>query len=94
LGLRHGYRFDCQLDKVLDINQLTVLKGVREHLQPGGLIAIAHQPKDHGENENDTIKAGERISQRLSASGFQEIQVQLRRMNPVASVCVIGKNLA
>ena len=44
-------RFDCQLHKVVDINtfqfwddQLTALREVREHLRPGGVIAIAHQP--------------------------------------------------
>jgi ubiquinone/menaquinone biosynthesis C-methylase UbiE len=92
-------RFDRKLDKVLDINTfqfwddpLTALKGVREQLQPCGIVAIAHQPRNKGATDDDTIKAGERISQRLVASGFQEVRVELRRMNPVSAVCVIGKN--
>lgn len=94
-------RFDRKLDKVLGINsfqhwddQLTALKGIGEQLQPGGIVAIVHQPRNKGATEDDTIKSGERISQRLVASGFQEVRIELKRMNPVSAVCVIGKNPA
>jgi SAM-dependent methyltransferase len=91
--------FDRALDKVLDINafqfwsdQVAALTRVREQLRPGGIIAIAHQPRNQGATEEDAVKAGERISERLAASGYQEVRVELKRMKPVSTVCVIGKN--
>ena len=87
------------VDKVLDINsfqfwndQVTVLKEVRTRLRPGGIIAIAHQPRNRGATEDDTIKAGERISERLAASGYEEVRVEIKHLKPVPVVCVIGKN--
>lgn len=92
-------RFDRLLDKVLDINsfqfwddQLAALTSIRQQLRPGSVIAIAHQPRNKGAIENDTIKAGERIAGRLAACGFQEPRVELRQMKPVSAVCVIAKN--
>jgi SAM-dependent methyltransferase len=95
----HLSRFDCKLDKVLDINtfqfwddQLIALAGVRTLLRPGGIIAIVHQPRNKGATDEDATKAGERISERLAASGFEGVRVEFKRMNPVSAVCVIGKN--
>ena len=89
---------DRVVDRVLDINsfqfwsdQVAALTKVREQMRPGGIIAIAHQPRSQGAREADAIKAGERISERLIASGFQEARVELKRMKPVPTVCVIGK---
>ena len=93
--------FDRRIDKVLDINsfqfwddQVAVLAEIRERLSSGGIIAIAHQPRSHGATEQDTMKAGQRISGHLSAAGYQEVRVEIKHMKPVPVVCVIGKNPA
>jgi SAM-dependent methyltransferase len=91
--------FERRFDKVLDINafqfwedQSGTLAQVRQRMQPEGIIAIVHQPRNARATKEDAIKAGERISKHLSASGFQEVRVELKEMNPVAVVCVIGRN--
>lgn len=91
--------FDRRIDKVLDINsfqfwddQVAALTEIRERLRPGGIVAIAHQPRNQGATEHDTMKAGQRISGHLSASGYREVRVEIKHMKPVSVVCVIGKN--
>jgi len=93
--------FDRRIDKVLDINsfqfwddQVAVLAEIRERLSSGGIIAIAHQPRSQGATEQDTMKAGQRISGHLAAAGYQEVRVEIKHMKPVPVVCVIGKNPA
>ena len=92
-------QLDHRIGKVLDINsfqfwedQVDALRGVRQRLRPGGIIAIVHQPRNPGATEDDAIKAWKRISERLAASGYQEVRVELRKMKPVPVVGVIGKN--
>ena len=93
--------FDRRIDKVLDINTfqfwdepMRALLGLRAALKPGGIIAIVHEPRQRGATDQDTIDAGKRISETLEASGFEEVRHELRRMKPVSTVCVIGKNPA
>jgi SAM-dependent methyltransferase len=93
--------FDRRIDKVLDINTfqfwdepIRALLGLRAVLKPGGIIAIVHEPRQRGATDQDTIDAGRRISETLEASGFEEVRQELRRMKPVSTVCVIGKNPA
>jgi SAM-dependent methyltransferase len=93
--------FDRRIDKVLDINTfqfwdepMRALLGLRAALKPGGIIAIVHEPRQRGATDQDTIDAGRRISETLEASGFEEVRRELRRMKPVSTVCVIGKNPA
>ena len=90
--------FDRTIDKVLDINsfqfwddQVAVLAEIRKRLSRGGIIAIAHQPRNQGATEQDTIKAGQRISGHLAAAGYQDVRVEIKHMKPVPVVCVIGK---
>ncbi len=90
-----------KVDKVLDINtyqfwedRAATLVKVRELLRPGGIIAIAHQPRNQGATEADAVNAGQRISARLRASDYQEVRVKLKRMKSAPVVCVIGKNPA
>jgi len=93
--------FDRRIDKVLDINTFQfwdeptlALRRLRAALKPGGTIAIVHEPRQRGATDQDTIDAGRRISETLEASGFEEVRRELRRMKPVSTVCVIGKNPA
>jgi ubiquinone/menaquinone biosynthesis C-methylase UbiE len=93
--------FDRRIDKALDINTfqfwdepMRALRQLRAALKPGGIIAIVHEPRERGATDRDTIEAGRRISETLEASGFEEVRQKLRRMKPVSTVCVIGKNPA
>jgi ubiquinone/menaquinone biosynthesis C-methylase UbiE len=87
------------VDKVLDINsfqfwndQVAALREVRKRMRPGGIIVIAHQPRNPGATEVDTTKAGGQISERLAASGYEEVRVEIKHLKPVPVACVIGVN--
>ena len=93
--------FGHKLDKVLDINSfqfwpdpLSVLQRVKESLRPGGVIAIAHQPRSQGAMEKDAIQAASRIAEKLAASGFEGVHTELRVMKPVPTVCVMARRPA
>lgn len=97
----HLPSFDRRIDKVLDINTfqfweepMRVMLRLRAALMPGGTIAIVHEPRQRGATDQDTIDAGRRISETLEASGFEDVHQELRRMKPVSTICVIGKNPA
>jgi len=77
--------FDGPFDKILDVNgfqfwdnKIDVLKGLREQLGPGGLIALVHQPRNLGATEEDATEAGERFARFLEAAEFKDIKVERR----------------
>jgi len=90
--------FEEPLDKMLDVNSFQFwedpiedLKSLRDHLRPGGLIALVQQPRKPGAKEEDTIEAGEKYAECLRAAGFKEIRIEQKKMKPVSTVCVLGK---
>lgn len=92
--------FDGPFDKILDVNgyqfwpnQIEVLRQLRAQLRPGGLIALVHQPRKPGATEEDATEVGERFAHDLEMAGFQEIKVERKRMKPVSTVYVQGRNL-
>jgi len=92
--------FDGPFDKILDVNgfqfwdnQIEVLRRLREQLRAAGIIALVHQPRNLGATEEDATEAGERFAHDLEMAGFQEIKVERKRMKPVSTVYVQGRNL-
>jgi len=92
--------FDRVFDKVLDVNtfqfwenQGATFLALKKVVRPGGMIALAHQPRNHGATEKDAFAAGERISGHLAASGYGEIRVEMFPTKPVATACVIARSL-
>lgn len=92
--------FDGPFDKILDVNgyqfwpnQIEGLRGLREQLRPGGIIALVHQPRNLGATEADTTEAGERFARDLEVAGFNDIKVKRKLMKPVSTVYVQGSNL-
>ncbi|NJK48670.1 class I SAM-dependent methyltransferase [Candidatus Gracilibacteria bacterium] len=92
--------FDSPFDKILAVNNFyfwdnktEVLRRLREQLRTGGIIALVHQPRLPGTTEDDVIEAGEKFSRYLEMAGFKDIQVERKRMKPVSTVYVQGRNL-
>ncbi|HWP93914.1 MAG TPA: class I SAM-dependent methyltransferase [Thermodesulfobacteriota bacterium] len=90
-------QFDEPFDRIISINSIQFwdnpvesLKGLWNMLKPGGLIAIALQPRHPGATEEDVRDAGKEISTFLEKSGFSEIRLETKKMRPVSTVCVIG----
>ncbi len=91
--------FDKKLDKVISVNSfqfwsnpVEVLKNIRAKMKQGGIIALAYQPRKPGANEIDAFNTANKIAYDLEKAGFAEIKIEKRKMKPVMTVCVLGKN--
>jgi ubiquinone/menaquinone biosynthesis C-methylase UbiE len=88
---------DQSFDTVFSINvaqfwdqPLQVLAEVQRVLQPGGLVAIAAQPRDRGAIEETARAVGKELVEHLTALGFQQIRLETKSLKPVSIVCVLG----
>lgn len=90
------YPNEC-FDKILAINSiqfwLDPLQGLKEAhrlLKPGGLIAIALQPRSKDATEETALEIGKALVTRLRATGFSNVRRQIQPMQPVSTVCALG----
>jgi ubiquinone/menaquinone biosynthesis C-methylase UbiE len=91
-------RFEQRFDKVLAVNvymfwddPVSVLQGLRNVMNPGGVIAITLQPRRPGATAADTEAAAERISASLGAAGFDDVRTEILDVTPVVAACVLGR---
>src|SRR5262245_18778372 len=68
-----------------------VLCGLREHLRPGGILALTYQPRHASAKDADATRAGERLAELLRAAGLEDPRIELLPMKPVNAVCVLGR---
>jgi SAM-dependent methyltransferase len=90
--------FDAPFDKILAVNAtlfwsepVARLAELRQLLRPGGLIAVAHQPRDPGATDETSAARGREISAALDQAGFSEVRLETMRLKP-AVVCGLGVN--
>ncbi len=88
---------DQSFDKVFSINvaqfwdqPLQVLAEVQRVLKPGGLVAIAVQPRNRGATEETARAIGKELVENLTAVGFQQIRLEIKSLKPVSVVCALG----
>lgn len=67
------------------------LRELHRVLRPGGLIAMAVQPRGKGVTNEDSRIVGEQLRQALLAAGFSGVRLETKPMKPVAAVCAMGK---
>jgi SAM-dependent methyltransferase len=91
-------RFDGRFDKVLAVNvymfwedPVSVLRSLRQVMNPGGVIALTLQPRRRGATADDTRAAAERMSASLQAAGFSQVRTEILEMAPLAAACVLGR---
>jgi SAM-dependent methyltransferase len=103
-GLRRGV-VDLQLgsvdelfDKILAVNTMlfcsepvTRLAELRRLLRPGGLIAVAFQPRGPGAADETSAAKGREIAVALIRARFTEVRLETMRLKP-AVVCALGVN--
>lgn len=90
--------FDTPFDKLLAVNTMLFwsepvarLAELRHLLRPGGLIAVAHQPRDPGATDETSAAKGREIAAALDRAGFCSVRLETMRLKP-AVVCALGVN--
>jgi SAM-dependent methyltransferase len=90
--------FDAPFDKILAVNAVLFwtepnarFGALRELLRPGGLIAVAHQPRGPGVTDETSAARGQEIVAALSRAGFSAVQLETLDLKP-AVVCALGVN--
>ena len=88
--------FDAPFDKILAVNAIMFwsetdarLEALRRLLRPGGLIAVAHQPRGPGATDETSAAKGREIAAALVRAGFSETRVETLHLKP-AVVCALG----
>ena len=66
------------------------LKRIRRAMSPGGVLAIATQPRSRGATDATAAEAGAHVAKAVAAAGFRNVRVETRSMKPVATVCVLA----
>lgn len=84
-------------DKIFAVNvdmfwpdRVAVLRKLREHLAPGGHLALTHQPRNRAASARDTQLAAERMAADLEAAGFRSVETDLIETHPVPTARVYG----
>jgi hypothetical protein len=67
------------------------LAELRRLLRPGGLIALAHQPRGPGATDETSAARGRVIAAALDRAGFSEVRLETMRLKP-AVICALGVN--
>ena len=90
--------FDTPFDKILAVNAVLFwndtdarLAALRRLLRPGGLIAVAHQPRGPGASDETAAATGREMAAALVRAGFTDVRVETLRLKP-AVVCTLGLN--
>jgi SAM-dependent methyltransferase len=90
--------FPVRFDKVFAVNvymfwndPVTILRGVRDVMKPGGAIALTLQPRQRGATGNDTRAAAERMATSLRDAGFEKVRTEILHMTPVDAACVLAQ---
>ncbi|HYZ99268.1 MAG TPA: class I SAM-dependent methyltransferase [Acidimicrobiales bacterium] len=90
-------QFDRPFDRVMAVNSLGFwqdpekrLEELRKVLRPGGLIAIASQPRCPGATAATSDAAAGEIVALLDAVGFDDLRVERLDLQPPV-ICVLGR---
>lgn len=89
---------DQSFDVVFSINAAQfweapseVCCGIRRVLRPGGLVALAVQPRNSGATEETVTQTGDRLVRALTAAGFDNAGLARRALKPVSTVCALAR---
>lgn len=92
--------FETPFDKILAVNTMGFwrdpvarLAELRRLLRPGGLIAVAHQPRGTGATDEASTAEGREIAAALIRAGFSEVRLETLSLKP-AVTCALGVNEA
>ena len=85
------------IDKILDINSFQFwqspvedLRKLKDYLKIGGTVSLVHQPRKPGSTDDDAKSAADHFADLMREAGYQNVQIQTKKMKPVAAICVTG----
>jgi ubiquinone/menaquinone biosynthesis C-methylase UbiE len=88
---------DASFNKVFSINsfqfwpeKIRSLVAIRRVVRPGGLVAIAVQPRNQGATDATSKETGEEIVCAMKSAGMRDVSLLLKPMAPVATACALA----
>jgi SAM-dependent methyltransferase len=88
--------FGGPMDKIMAVNSVGFwedpavrLRDLRDRLRPGGVIALASQPRCPGATAETSMRAGDEIEATLIRTGFRHAHVEMLQLEPPV-VCVLA----
>ena len=93
---------DAQFDKIFAINSAQFLEGYLEgkgtikevgrvRKKPGGVLALAIQPRSKGATDDHAYQAGRGLADAMKKKpGFSDVRCESRQTKPVSTVCALG----
>ena len=88
---------DASFDKAFAINAGRFwddggrsLAELRRVLRPGGLLAVAAQPRGRGASEARATETAELLEARVRHAGFVAVRLESKRMRPASTHCALG----
>jgi ubiquinone/menaquinone biosynthesis C-methylase UbiE len=90
---------DAMFDKIFAINvahfwtnPVEVLAELQRVLKPGGLMALAIQPRIPNATEETSQETGKFLVNLLTNTGFEQVRLETKPMQPVSVVCVLANS--
>jgi ubiquinone/menaquinone biosynthesis C-methylase UbiE len=90
---------NATFDKIFSINvaqfwgdPLTHLTELQRVLKPGGLIALAIQPRIPNATAATSEATGRFLADLLITAGFEQVRCETNPLRPVSVVCALGIN--
>ena len=89
--------FSKPFDKIFTINSIhfwespiDCLSGLRNLLKPGGLLAVAIQPRSRAATDETTRIIGQEIVAKLNLAGFSDCRLEIRKTASAAVACILA----
>lgn len=68
----------------------TTLRTLHDIMAPGGIMAIAFQPRNQGATDADAVRGAERNRRLLADAGFHSLRTEMLALEPQVT-CVLGR---